>query len=95
MFDKEFKKALSSARRGDKIIYHTGSLMLDRKRHHTRPNAHDVDAVATAAWDAAGMVWDKVMEQWRDIGDRQCVLVQRKVAETPFGIKFDYIAIKI
>lgn len=44
-----FLSAISSARRGEKVVYHTGLLLIDR---HRGPTFQDVHAVATAAWEA-------------------------------------------
>lgn len=48
-----FLSALSAARKGEKIIYHTGWLMTDRRFGPTFDRVHAVATAAMEAWNDA------------------------------------------
>lgn len=89
MTRNNFLERLSKAKRGEKILYYAGNLARDREKN--KP-LHDL---ANAAWTQAGMGWDNLLEQWRQIGVPTCALVQRRVRGSMFYRSFEYIAVKL
>ena len=89
MTKNKFLELLSKAKRGDAIIYYAGNLARDRER--SKP----LQDLADSAWSQAGMGWDNLLEQWRQINPPACVLLQRRVRGSMFYRSFEYIAVKV
>jgi hypothetical protein len=95
-----FLQKLHAAKKGTKIAYHVGLLMVDREKNEkytpeVNAYADKVNEVADAAWKAAGMKFDKNLPkegQWRCNGHALCALTQRRLSD-PLG--FEYIAVKL
>ena len=95
MTAQEFKKWLNTMPAGTKTVYFTGSLMFARKF------SKDLDRLAEAVWNAAGMRWipnarptaeKGHTDQWCSSGERRVVLTQRRLSE-PLG--YEYIVTKV
>ena len=91
----QFKSRLSTMRAGEKLVYFTGCLMFSRNF------SAEVEHLAAAAWQAAGMRWvpnakptaKKGCEgQWQSAGERRVVLTQRRLSD-PLGC--EYVATKV
>src|SRR5436190_23594444 len=79
-----FMFRLNAAEPKERVSYHVGCLMADRVSHEkytpeANARAAVINDVANAAWEAAGMKWDKNLSpegQWRSSGNAICRLVQ-------------------